>query len=103
MDFAVPADDRVKTKENNKRDKYLDLAREVKKLWDMKVMVIPIVSDAHGTDIKGLVQGLEDLEIKGQMETIQTTALLRTARTQRRIMETWENLLSLKLQWKTIS
>ena len=31
MDFSVPADHRVKLKENEKRDKYLDLARELKK------------------------------------------------------------------------
>ena len=37
------------------------------------------------------------------METIETTALLRSAKIPRRIMETWGDLLSLKLQWKTIS
>ena len=31
MDFAVPADHRVELKESKKRDKYLDLARELKK------------------------------------------------------------------------
>ena len=31
MDFAVPADHRIKLKENEKKDKYLDLARELKK------------------------------------------------------------------------
>ena len=31
MDFAVPADHRVKLKESEKRDMYLDLARELKK------------------------------------------------------------------------
>ena len=36
VDFAVPADHRVKLKENEKMDKYLDLARELKKLWNMK-------------------------------------------------------------------
>ena len=35
-DFAVPADPRVKLKDNEKKDKYLDLARELKKLWNMK-------------------------------------------------------------------
>ena len=30
MDFAIPADHIVKIKENVKRDKYLDLARELK-------------------------------------------------------------------------
>ena len=29
--FVVPADHRVKLKENEKRDKYLDLARELEK------------------------------------------------------------------------
>ena len=32
MDFVVPADDKVNLKEINKRDKYLDLARGLKKL-----------------------------------------------------------------------
>ena len=32
VDFAVPADHRIKQKESEKRDKYLDLARELKKL-----------------------------------------------------------------------
>ena len=31
MDFAVPADHRVKLKEDEKKDKYLDLAEELKK------------------------------------------------------------------------
>ena len=31
VDFAVPADHRIKLKECEKRDKYLDLARELKK------------------------------------------------------------------------
>ena len=31
MDFAVPVDNKVKIKESEKRDKYLDLARELKK------------------------------------------------------------------------
>ena len=31
MDFAFPADHRVKLKECEKRDKYLDLAKELKK------------------------------------------------------------------------
>ncbi len=40
VDFAVPADHRIKLKECEKRDKYLDLARELKKLWNMKVTII---------------------------------------------------------------
>ena len=64
MDFAVPADYRVKIKESKKRDKYLDLARELKKLWNMKVTMILIVVGALGIIPKRLVKGLEDLEIR---------------------------------------
>ena len=65
VDFAVLADHRVKLKENEKKDKHLDLARELKKLSNMKVRVIPIIIDALGTVTKGLVQGLEGFEIRG--------------------------------------
>ena len=37
MDFAVPSDHRINLKECAKKDQYLDLARELKKLWNMKV------------------------------------------------------------------
>ena len=85
-DFAVPADHRINLKEREKKDKYLDLARELKKLWNMKVTIVPIVIGALGTVTKGLLKGLEDLEIGGRVETIQTTALLRTARILRRVL-----------------
>ena len=96
VDFAVLADHRINLKESEKKDKYLDLAREIKKLWNMKVTIVPIVIGALGTVTKGLLKGLEDLEIGGRVE-------LRTARILRRVLETWGDLLSLKLQWKTIS
>ena len=54
----------------------------------MKMTIIQIVIGALGTVTKGLVQGLEDLEIRGRVETIQTTVLLRSARILRRVLET---------------
>ena len=35
VDFAIPANHRIKLKECEKKDKYHDLARELKKLWNM--------------------------------------------------------------------
>ena len=93
--------DRIKLKESEKRDKYLDPARELKKLWYMKLTVIPIVIGTLSTVTKGLVQGLEDLEIKGEVDTIQATALLRLARILRRVLETWGDFLSLKILWES--
>ena len=54
----------------------------------MKVTVKPLVIGALYTVTKELVQGLKDLKIKGQTETIQNTALLRLVRILRRVMET---------------
>ena len=87
MDFAVPANHRVKLKENENRDKYLDLAWKLKKLWKMKVTFIPIVIGVCDTVIKGLLKGLAALEVR-RVETIQTTALLISARILRRVLET---------------
>ena len=65
--------------------------------------IVPIVIGALGTITKGLLQGLHDFEVGGRVETFQMTALLRTARILRRVLETWGDLLSLKLPRKTIS
>ena len=73
VDFAVPDDLKIKLKESEKNDKYLDLARELKKLWNMKVAIIIIVTGAFGTVTTGLLKKLEDLEIRGRGVTIQTT------------------------------
>ena len=98
VDFAVLADQRIKLKECEKKDKYLDLARELKKLWNMKMTIVLIMIGAFGTVTKGLLKGLVDLEVGRQVETIQTTALLRTTRIQRRVLETYHQP---KLMWKT--
>ena len=95
---------RLTTEENKgeKKDKYLDLARESKKLWNLRVTMKPMMIGAFGTVIKGLLKGLEDLEVRGRMKGIKTTALLITAKIQRKFLETLGDLLSTKIQWKTI-
>ena len=54
----------------------------------MKITVIPIVIGALGTVIKRLIKGQEDLEIRGRVETMQITTLLRSDRILRRVLET---------------
>ena len=63
VDFAVPADRRINLKESEKKDKYLDLARELKKLWNMKVTIVPIMIGTLDTRTKGLLKGLKDLKL----------------------------------------
>ena len=59
VEFAIPADHRLKLKEGEKKDKYFDLALELKKPWIMKVALIPVVIGALGTVTNGLIKGLE--------------------------------------------
>ena len=57
-------------------------------MWNMKVTIITIVNGALGTFTKGLVQGLEDLDITGRMETLLTAVLLTSAKILQRVLET---------------
>ena len=50
--------------------------------------IIPNIIGALGTVTEGLIKGLEDLEIRGRVETILTKTLLRLARILRRVKET---------------
>ena len=54
----------------------------------MKVMEIPVVIGELDTVTKGLVKGQGDLEIRGQVGTIHTTALSRSVRILTRVLET---------------
>ena len=67
----------LKLKGSKKRDKYPDLTRELKKKewWNIKAPVIPIVNSALRTIFKGFLRAMEDLEISGQVDTIQTSSL----------------------------
>ena len=58
---------KVKLKENEKKDKYLDLARELKKK-NMKVTIIQIVIGAFGTVTKRIIKGTGGLENKRTSE-----------------------------------
>ena len=53
-------DHRVKLKEREKKDKYMDLARELKKILKLEIVIV-----ALSTVTKGLIQGQEGLEIRG--------------------------------------
>ena len=77
----------------------------------MKVAVILILIGVIGTVTQGLIQKLEDLERRGWVETIQTTALLGSARILKWVLEIWGDLLSqtpvkdhqLTLIWKSLN
>ena len=70
VNLDIPVDYGGKIKENENRDKYLNLAREQKKLWNINVTVILLVIGVLRTIPIGLIRELEELKIGGRSETI---------------------------------
>ena len=66
---VVPVEPSCIIKSENKNND-LDLARNLKRLWNMKGIVIPIVAGALGTVSKGLEKKLKELDIRGKIDTI---------------------------------
>ena len=57
VDLTVPADHRIKLKKSEKKDKYLGFSRELKKLWNMKMTIMPILIGALDTSYQRIVKG----------------------------------------------
>ena len=87
IDFAGPYNGRVQNKELEKIEHCQDLARELRKIWNMKVKVIPLVIFALGTSPIKLRNWSKEIGIQTQITELQKTALLNTARILRRVLE----------------
>ena len=92
---------RVKFKESKKKDKYLDLARELKKLRNVKVSVVPNIVGALGTVTNGLIKGWRTLN-KRSSGDIPNYNIIEIGQNIEKGPGDLRRLLSLKLQWKTI-
>ena len=78
----------MKIKENGKSDNYFYLARELKKSGSIRVVVIPVIISLVRTFPKSLERGQKELKIGERVKSIQTTALFRSAKIMRRVLET---------------
>jgi hypothetical protein len=70
-----------------KIEKYQDLARELRKLWNTEILVVPVVVGALGTVPKKLNDYPKLIEIRNREETLQKSAILGTARILRNFLE----------------
>jgi hypothetical protein len=87
IDMAVPADKNILEKEKEKVIKYQDLKMELKRLWKMKVKVIPVVIGALGSVSKNLKKWLKELDMEElDCSALQKAALLGTAKILRRTL-----------------
>ena len=84
--FAIPVDQNIVMKEREKIDKYQDLRIELQKIWNVKVVVIPIVTGALGTISKRIYQYIKQIDISVDIISIQKAANVRTAYILRRVL-----------------
>ena len=80
IDFAVPGDSRIDEKEKGKIEKYQDLERELQKIWNVKVKIIPLVVGSLGAIPKQFGNRLKQIGITLGTAQVQETVLLGTAR-----------------------
>ena len=87
IDFAVPGDSKIEEKDKDKIEKYQDLGREFKKIWNVKVKIIPLVVCSLGAIPKQFGDRLKQIGITVGTAQVQKTVLLGTARIFRKVFE----------------
>ena len=86
-DVAIPGDCRIREKEIEKIEKYQNLKRKLKRLWLLKVEVVPVVVGALGCISKGFSGWMDTLGIKLNVGMVQKSVLLGIARILRKVLD----------------
>ena len=88
IDMAIPGDIRVGEQEKEKIERYQEIKREIKRMWNNRsINVIPVVVGALGSTSKKLKKCIEELGVVISTVLLQKTALLGTARILRKVLD----------------
>ena len=87
IDFAVSGDSRTEEKDKDKIEKYQDLGRELQKIWNVKVKIIPLVAGSLGALPKQFGNRLKQIGILVGTAQVQKRVLLGMARMLRKVLE----------------
>ena len=63
IDFAVLGDSNIEEEQKDKIEKYQDLRRELQKIWNVKVKIIPLVVGSLGALTKQFGNRLKQIGI----------------------------------------
>ena len=69
----------VLQQEAEKKLKYKSLCMEIKRMWNLKCTIIPIIIGATGIVPRNLKKNLEAVPGKHSIDSLQKTAILRTS------------------------
>jgi hypothetical protein len=67
--------------------KYNSLCIEIKRMWNMNCMIIPVIIGATGIVTKGLKKNLEAIPGKHSTDSVQNTAVLGTSHIIRKVLQ----------------
>ena len=73
IDFAVPGDSIIEEKEKEKIEKYQDLRRELRKIWNLRVKIIPLAVGSLGAIRKQFDKRLKKIGITAKIGQVQKT------------------------------
>ena len=87
IDFAVPENSRIEGEEKEKIEKYQDLRRELQKIWNARVKIIPLTMGSLGAIPKQFGNRLKENGVTEEIGQVQKTVLLGKARILRKVLE----------------
>ena len=87
IDFAVPGDSRIEENKKDKIEKHQDLERELQKIWNVKVEIIPLVVGSLGAIPKQFGNRLKQISITAGTAQVQKTVSPGTARILRKVLK----------------
>ena len=79
IDVAIPTDRNVVQKEAEKKLKYKSLYIEIEWMWNLKCMIIPVITGATEIVTRSLRKNLEVVPAKHSIDSLQKTAILGTS------------------------
>ena len=85
-DVAIPAERNVMQNEVEMKMKYKSLCTEIKQMWNLKCLIIPVMIETTGRVTKGLRKNLEAILGKHSVDVVQKTAVLGTSHILQRVL-----------------
>jgi len=86
IDAAISGDRNVIRKEAEKILKYKDLTTEIRRMWNLKARVIPVIIGATGTLSKSFRKYVSDIPGNHDVKKLQKTVILGTAHILRKVL-----------------
>ena len=87
IDVAIRAERNVVRMEAKKKLKYQSLCLEIRRMWNMKCMITPVIIGATGIGTKSLKYVLKATPGKHSIDSLQNTALLGTSHIIRKVLQ----------------